>query len=251
MTGLVPSAGAGRPSPGIVALRSPVALVLAGAGGGAALLLGLPAIAAVGTGAVAYVAGAALALARRRSARPRRERIDPFTVGEPWRHHVRGALQAQARYSRAVGNVAAGPLRERLEDIGRRIDQGAAECWRVAQRGDALDDAVGALGVSGTRRRLADLEGASGASASDEPVVRSLQAQLAAAERMEGVAAEARERLKVLSARLDQAVATAVELTVRAGGAADTSSLGSDVDSLVDELEALRSALDEADSLGE
>lgn len=229
----------------MLALRSPLALLLAGAGGGAALLVGLPAVGAVGAGAVAYAAGAALALARNRTPRRRKERVDPFTVGEPWRHHVRGALQAQARYARAVGDVPAGPLRERLEEIGRRIDQGAGECWRIAQRGDALDDSVALLGVAATRRRLADLEAGSGTSGSDEAVVASLRAQLASAERLDSVVAEAREQLKVLSARLDQAVATAVELTVRAGGSVDASSLGSDVEQVVDELEALRSALDE------
>ncbi|MGI8758377.1 MAG: hypothetical protein ACR2K0_03640, partial [Acidimicrobiales bacterium] len=95
--GLVPSSGARRPSAAIVALRSPLALLLAGAGGGAALVASLGPIAAIGTGAVAYAVGAVLALARRRAAGPRKERVDPFTVGEPWRHHVRGALQAQAR----------------------------------------------------------------------------------------------------------------------------------------------------------
>lgn len=240
------------PTPGLArAATRPLAVVAGGSAVGLGLVAGLPLGAVAGVGALAYAAGAALSLARRRGP-PRPERIDPFTVGETWRRHVRGALQAQARYHRAVGSVAPGPLRERLEEIGRRVDEGARECWRIAQRGDALDDAVSALGVVRAGDRLAAAgKDCSGADGAEDAVVRSLQAQVATAERLTAAATEARQRLAVLASRLDEAVATAVELSMRPGSEADGSQLGSDVDRLVDDLAALRSALQETEAIGE
>ena len=54
----------------------------------------------------------------------------------------------------------------------------------------------------------------------------------------------------MLNARLDEMVARAIELSVDANKVDDLGGLGSDVDTLVDELEALRLAMDETDSLG-
>ena len=181
----------------------------------------------------------------RRRRRP--GRIDPFTVGERWRGPVKGALQASARYSEIVASLPPGPLRQRLADIGASVDQGVEECWRVAQRGHALTAALSSLDAPGTRSRLAEAaEGGDG-----QAVVASLEAQLASAARLEEVAEAARQQLVVLEARLHEAVAAAVELSQRVGDAAGAGRLGADVDDVVDQLAALRSALDETDELGQ
>jgi len=57
------------------------------------------------------------------------------------------------------------------------------------------------------------------------------------------VASEARDRLRLLDARLDEAVARAVELSL---GTGDARALQGDVDQLVEEMEALRLALEDA-----
>ena len=72
-----------------------------------------------------------------------------------------------------------------------------------------------------------------------------LVAQLATAARMKAVSTDARDRLRLLDARLDELVARAVELSV-SGSASAISGLGDDVDSLVSEMESLRQALEEA-----
>ena len=76
--------------------------------------------------------------------------------------------------------------------------------------------------------------------------MQSLEAQLDSARRLDEVTSRAEARLRLLQARMDESVARAAELS--AASAADASALaglGDDVDNMVDELEALRLALEE------
>lgn len=96
------------------------------------------------------------------------------------------------------------------------------ECWHIAQRGDALADAVSTLGEGDTKVRLATM------------------------------VADTRAQLAQVESGLGRAVASAVELAARRAAAtsADANDLGDDVDHLVVELASLRSALDELTSPG-
>jgi type IV secretory pathway TrbD component len=105
------------------AMTSPSGILLAGAGASAAIIGGLPLLAAAGVGLAAWAARVALAVPRR----AKEDRIDPGALAEPWRSFVREAQDAARRYRRAVAATAPGPLRERLADIGTRIDTGVVE----------------------------------------------------------------------------------------------------------------------------
>lgn len=228
------------------AATSPAALLLAGAGASAAILAGLPVAAAAAVGALAWGARVALAVPRRR----REERIDPFTVGEPWRHMVADALRARSRFDETVRRARPGPLRDRLEDLGARLDHGVRECWRIARQGDALESALAHIDRRDAERELGELgREIARAGPAHRPALERAEAavrsQLASAERIERVARDARTRLRVLNAQMDEAVARAVELSVTGSDSADLRPLSADVDSLVTELEALRLALDE------
>lgn len=72
-----------------------------------------------------------------------------------------------------------------------------------------------------------------------------LQAQLATVERLERVIRDADDRLRLLNARLDEAAARTIELAVQASDVSDLGGLGEDVDQMVDEMEALRQAIEE------
>lgn len=185
---------------------------------------------------LALAAGAGVALAKR----PRKERIDPFTLQDPWRTMVHRAQSTATRFGDAVDKTKPGPLRERLTEVGRRVTAAVDEAWAIAKRGHALDDAVEQLKIGDTRRRLAEL-GHGG----DPAVTESVRSQLQAAERLAGVAADARTRLQRLNAELDEAVARAIELSVSAADAGALQPLGADLDNVVDELESLRLALEE------
>jgi len=82
--------------------------------------------------------------------------------------------------------------------------------------------------------------------ASLDRAIAAVKSQLVSAERIRSVAEDASDRLRVLDAQLDEAVARAVELSVKADDVGDISPLTNDVDSLVGELESLRQGLEEA-----
>jgi hypothetical protein len=225
---------------GARAITAPSAILLAGVGASVAIVAGAPLAAAAAVGAAAYLGRVALGLPRA----PDGPRIDARRLADPWRSFVREAQDAQARYDQAVAGADRGAIRERLADIGRRIDDGVRECWRIASQGDALDRALASLEAPDqVRRRLWEVEQRGGGAS--QGVAQSLRAQLASTERIGAVAADARERLRLLDARLDEAVARAVELSLRAGDAGELRGLDSDVDALVADMEALRQALDE------
>jgi hypothetical protein len=226
------------------AVMAPSAIVLAGGGAAAAILFGLPLLAIAGVGALVYGARVAMLMPRRKG----KVRIDPMSIADPWRGFVREALDAQRRYRKAVSSANPGPLRDRLVEIGERIDAGVGECWRVARRGDALVDAIGNLDVMEARNELETAKRAAKANPGDsqEETVKALQAQVDSADRLIEVARAAQDKLRLLDARLDEAVARAVELSIRAEDVGELGGLGGDVDNLVDELESLRVSLDEA-----
>ena len=144
----------------------------------------------------------------------------------------------------------AGPLKERLTEIGQRIDAGVRACWRVAQRGQAIEEGLRSLDVESTKRDLVDVERDLRASPDDarlQQTRESLRAQLRSAQRMVDAVGDARTQLRLMDARLDEAVTQAVELSLRSAPEADVSGLGSDVESLVTDMETLRTALDEVD----
>jgi hypothetical protein len=230
------------------AVVSPSALLLAGAGMAAAILGGLPIAAAAGVGALAWAARVGLAVPRKRA----RERIDPFRVGEPWRRFVQDAQQAEARFQRTVKRMRPGPLQERLATVERRLAEGVQECWRIARQGDNLVDALRQLDVDDAQRELEQLredkrrlERDDSRAASVDRAMAAVEAQLASARRIDSVARDAVDRLRVLNAQLDEAVARAVELSVRAADESELAPLTNDVDALVGELEALRQGLEE------
>jgi hypothetical protein len=226
------------------ALMAPSAIVLYGVGAAAAVVLGLPALAVIGIGSLAWLARVATLMPHRK----RPDGIDPMSIGDPWRRFVREALDAQRRYRRAVSTANPGPLQDRLVEIGERIDESVQECWRVARRGDALVDAIGNLDPAAARRELDAAKQAVKLNPSDnaKATVEALQSQADSADRLISVATEAQDKLRLLDARLDESVARAVELSIRAEDVGELGGLGGDVETLVSDLETLRVSLDEA-----
>jgi hypothetical protein len=256
------------------AITAPTAILLAGAGTAVAIVGGLPLLAAAAVGAAAYGIRVAFGLPRKAKS----ERIELASLSEPWRHFVREAIDAQRRYEKAIKVADAGPLRDRLVEIGERINAGVHECYRIARRGAALEGGLASMDADQARQQLvfavqalpAEVEGelgravadgaldkdvidaarAAGADESHVRTIEALYAQVASAERLQTVAQDARDRLSLLDARLDEAVARAVEISLVADDVGELGGLGGDVENLVGEMEALRAGLEEAVQAG-
>jgi hypothetical protein len=228
------------------AIMSPLGMVVFGVGAAASILAGLPVVAALGVGAVGWAGNVARAVPRN----PKRDRVEPFVLADPWRAYVVGAQDSKSRFDRVVGDMEAGPLRDRLAGLAARLDDGIAESWQIAKRGNDISEALARLDTIWAEMELAELRAACSArppgeqtpTMSEARTMQALSAQIDSARRLEAIANDARDRLRLLDAKFDELVARAVEVSV---GSGDSNLLGNDVDELVTELESLRVALDE------
>lgn len=227
------------------AVTSPLGILALGAGASIGILTGGGIVGAVVLGLVGWAGRVVAAIPRA----PADARIDPFTLAEPWRYFVTDALGARARFHEAVRSARPGPLQERLREIEGRVDDGLQEVWRIARRGHALVDARRRVDPVAIRRDIASAEANAGQAWADEATMartmEALRAQLATVERLERVIGDADARLRLLNARLDEAAARTIELSVQAEDVADLGGLGNDVDQMVDDMEALRQAIEE------
>jgi hypothetical protein len=231
------------------AITSPSGLLLAGAGMSVAILGGLPIAAAAVVGAAVWAGRVAFAIPRK----PKQQRVDLSRLGEPWRSYVQDAQLAEARFQTALRQVRPGPLRERLQELDDRIGDGVRECYRIATRGQDLDVAMMTIDVRRIQAELADcqLEQHRAATAGQplSPSLRqtmeALQSQLASAQRIQAVGQQTRDRLRLLNAQMDEAVAQAVEVSVKGADLESLQPVRSNVENVVVELEALRQGLEE------
>lgn len=249
----------------IRAAVSPSAVIVTAVGVG----IGLAAqsvVLAVILGAGAWLGRMAVAVwssRRRRRSRLKEVVIDPWAVPDPWRQFVRQAVSAQSRFDQAVAPWPPGPLRDRLTTLQPRLEAGVWEVWTVARQGAALSG-WGVGNRPGDTQSLAELssqlqrtqaERASlgpGGGASERRAVldrteEALAAQVHSRRKAQEAAQYAEDRLRVLTARLDEAVTSVLELGVAqsAGDSLTDDALGS-VDALTEEITALRAGLSEA-----
>jgi hypothetical protein len=130
----------------------------------------------------------------------------------------------------------------------------------VAHLGAALDGALGALNPEGTSAELRRLQATATvvpfgeapleAARAREDTEAAMAAQLQAARRVEAAARRTTDRLRVLTAEMNAAVAGAVELSLDAADASAARELAGHVESVVGEIEALRQALEETTASG-
>lgn len=215
--------------------------ILLGAGVGvAAGFAGLPIAVAIAVGVAIYAASVGAAMPRE----PERPAIDPFTLGEPWRHLVLRAQTSERELRATVDRIEDGPLRRTLLEIADQLGRGVDEAWEIARRGNEIDDAVRRLDPTGLRSRLASAEQRHADTPTDdaEVTIASLQRQLESAERLRGLSDDTAAALRRSQTQLDELVARASEVQI---GPVDTDSFRRDVDDLVIRLEALNLAIEE------
>ena len=244
------------------ALLSPWAL-LSGLGIGGALIATGNTAAGLVAGIGAWVVGVAVALrsskpqGQRAAERASSDRVDPFAVGEPWRRYVQSSQSARTRFSAAVDSTPSGPLRDRLESIGERINEAAREIWVLAKDGHTLNGALKAVDVTEINQRVASStealqDAAHERLASLQATLDSAIARQQSAQRLSVARTALEDRLRELDGKLQELSARGVELSV-SGSTVDADpgldTLRSDVDNVIVEMEALRQAMVETGAL--
>ena len=200
-------------------------------------------IAGVVLGVTAY-GGSVLAAMPRSTAS---ERIDPFTLSEPWRQFVQQSQRAGRKLRDTVAAVSDGPLKQRLQAVADDLERGLREAYRIARRGDEIDTAVNRLDPVALRSRLRTLEGRADAELTPEQqaAIDSVHKQLETAERLKVQARGTADQLRLTQVRLDELVARASEVAL---GTAEPDTYARDVDNLVEQLEALHMAVEETNT---
>ena len=221
------------------AMMSPSAIIATGAGASLGILIGAGPIGAVLLGAAGWLARVGLALPRRASTGLGR----PEDLPEPWRGFVEDARDANTSFGDAIRATRSGPLRDRLTEIGANLQHGVEVCHTIALRGAAISRARRRIDVTKIARELAGIprDGRD----SNVQTIAALQAQLDTAARMDEIIRDTRDRLRLQNARMDESVARAIELSVKAEDVNELEGLGDNVGSLVTQLDAMRQALDD------
>ena len=180
-------------------------------------------------------------LRRRRPPDDPLAQIDLTVLSPRFAPAVAAALESRRRFAEVVGGVEDGPTRTTLVDVGARLDAGVAAVWQTARRATAVERTVDALDPS----RVADDHKRARRSGTDPALEAALAQRFASVQRLLNTLDDTDDRLRLLDARLGAAVAGAAEVALGAGGPDGAATLGAELDSVVTELDTLRTALDE------
>ncbi|MFV0524406.1 MAG: hypothetical protein ACK5RL_07915 [Acidimicrobiales bacterium] len=231
-------------TPGVYrAMTSPGASLGAGAAAAVAIVAGLP-FAAAGAAAAA-VWGARVLMAV--PSNPKQEPIDLSGLAGPWRFAVERAMAAQSRFEQVVVRATPGPVSDRLGAMRARIDDCVHQSYALAERGQAIATARAGIDADRLDRDIAAISagGEPPDGSSQDQALAALRAQRAAAQRLDDTITTVTDQLTVLDARLDELVARALELSVASPADPRLATLDDELVGVVDELEALRQAIEE------
>lgn len=175
-------------------------------------------------------------LRRRRAPADPLAHVDPDLVSARFADAVADALAARRRYAEVVSGAAPGPVRDRLVEAGVRLDAGVAGVWEVAQRATQVERTLAALDPE----RVTDEYKRAKRDGADPELERVLAQRFGSVQRLLNALDDTDDRVRLLDARLGAAVAGAAEVAL---GIAGPDRVGAELDGVVTELDALRSAL--------
>lgn len=224
------------------ATTSPSAILSAGAGAAVGVLAFANPVGAVLLGAGAYVVRVLAAVPRA----PTRTGSDVRGLVDPWRSLMTSVLDARHRYDKAIESIRPGPLRDRLVEVGGRMDTAVDDANRIARAGNTLTEGRKQINLPSIRQEL-ELARSAPPTERTGQTIDAINAQIASAERLDRTIADTHDRLRLLDARLDETVTRTVELAATQAESDDASGLGSEVDDIVAEMESLRQAVEETD----
>jgi hypothetical protein len=168
--------------------------------------------------------------------------VDPRAVAPRFGEAVAAALDARRRYGDVLAGIRPGPVREQLAGLAIRVDAGVLAVWETDRRATDVARTLDALDPD---RVTDDYKRAK--RSGDDPRLEAVLAQrFDSVQRLLNTLDDTDERLRLLDARLGAVVAGAAEVALgTVAGAGDVDALGAELDGVVDDLGALRAALDE------
>jgi hypothetical protein len=180
-------------------------------------------------------------LRRRKASDDPLARVDPAAASPRFAPAVVEALDARRRYRELLEGLRPGPIRDRLFSTGEGFDAGVLAVWETAERATDIERTLAALDSD---RVTAEYKRAK--RAGDVPDVEAALGQrFVAVQRLLNTLDDTDERLRLLDARLGAAVAQAAEVALDVAGPASADALDAELAGVVDDLAALRSALDD------
>ncbi|MGH9228710.1 MAG: hypothetical protein ACRD07_08265 [Acidimicrobiales bacterium] len=168
-------------------------------------------------------------------------RVDPRATSPRFAAAVAEALETRRRYRELLDGLRPGPVRERLVRTGEGLDAGVLAVWDTASRATEIERTLATLDPE---RVTAEYKRAK--RAGDEPDVEAvLGRRFVSVQRLLNTLDDTDDRLRLLDARLGAAVAHAAEVALDVTGFGAADALDAELAGVVEELAALRSALDE------
>ena len=164
----------------------------------------------------------------------------------PWRSFVSQALTLQREIVTTVADTAPGPMQDRLQAVADSVDTGLTECWQVAQGGRRLTKALARIDTAAIAQQLSRFSSVRRTRPSPRPRNHFRPNSTRDAHRGRGLF-HLQRGLVLLNARLGEVAARVIELSARPHALNDAAEVDSVVESVVNELVAIRQALTEMD----
>ncbi len=224
------------------AMLSPLAIVATALGASLAIALSWPFLAIAASGAAGWATRVGVALPRAKSQPGGPSKSALAALSNPWQSFYRDASSTKEQFDQTIANAKKGPLQQRLTQMSARLDLALEKAWTLSSHGHALSQARKRIDVATAMRELEQFEGAANSEIAKR-TQSSLQAQIDSAKRIDEITHDAYDRLTLINAHLDEAVAQAAVLSVTAQTPSELSDLDHEVSDIVEEMGALEQAL--------
>ena len=156
-----------------------------------------------------------------------------------WQPFVADAVEVRRRWHDVVAGLREGPVRDRLVELGDKIDAGVLAVHATASRAADADRIAATLDAD---RVTDDYKRAKRDPSVDPVLLDALTARFTSVQRVLNSLDDVDRQLRLLDVRLGAVVARGAEVALTAGQGSDE--LGRELDAVVAELGALQQSLD-------
>ena len=156
-----------------------------------------------------------------------------------WAPVVADAVEVRRRWYELVAGLREGPVRDRLTELGEKIDAGVLAVHATASRAADAERIAATLDAD---KVTDDYKRAKRDPSVDPALLDALSVRFASVQRVLNALDDVDRQLRLLDARLGAAVARGAEVALTAGEGSDD--LARELDAVVGELGALQQSLD-------